>query len=42
MHFGVATRPSGPLDAHAWLDAGPVEVTGFPVQPAFVEVAYFL
>jgi len=42
MHFGVATKTDGPLEAHAWLDAGPVEVTGYPVQPAFVEVAYFL
>src|SRR5690242_4732995 len=32
MHFGVATKSDGPLDAHAWLDAGPVEVTGYPVQ----------
>lgn len=42
MHFGVAKTPGGPIDAHAWLNAGPVEVTGFPVAQSFVEMAYFL
>ncbi|MEI9997240.1 MAG: lasso peptide biosynthesis B2 protein [Rhizomicrobium sp.] len=42
MHFGVAKMADAPLAAHAWLDAGPVEVTGFPVGEGFVEVARFL
>ncbi|HEY0303238.1 MAG TPA: lasso peptide biosynthesis B2 protein [Rhizomicrobium sp.] len=42
MHFGVAKKPHEALMAHAWLNAGPVEVTGFPVGPEFVEVARFV
>jgi hypothetical protein len=42
MHFGVATRADGPMDAHAWLDAGGIEVTGYPVRSDFVEVVCFL
>ena len=42
MHFGVLKKAQEALAAHAWLDAGPVEVTGFPVGPDFVEVARFL
>ena len=42
MHFGVARPAGAPLAAHAWLDAGPVEVTGFPVGEGYVEVARFL
>ena len=42
MHFGVATHPGARMDAHAWLDAGGVEVTGYPLRPDFVEVACFL
>jgi hypothetical protein len=42
MHFGVAKNVDGPMDAHAWLDAGVVEVTGYPIRRDFVEVACFL
>jgi hypothetical protein len=42
MHFGVAKKPDGPMDAHAWLSVGAVEVTGYPVREDFVEVACFL
>ena len=42
MHFGVAKRIDEPMAAHAWLNAGPIEVTGYPVGPDFVEVARFL
>ena len=42
MHFGVAKRTDLPLEAHAWLDAGAVEVTGYPIRHDFVEVARFL
>ena len=41
MHFGVAkTREK--MDAHAWLDAGRIEVTGYPVEASYVEVARFV
>lgn len=42
MHFGVMKKPGEALAAHAWLNAGPVEVTGYPVGPEYVEVARFL
>jgi hypothetical protein len=42
MHFGVAKRTDEPLAAHAWLDSGGIEVTGYPVGGDFVEVARFL
>lgn len=41
MHFGVAKTPEK-LDAHAWLDAGRIEVTGYPVEASFIEVARFV
>lgn len=41
MHFGVAKLPDEGLSAHAWLDAGRIEVTGYPIGPEFVEVARF-
>ena len=41
MHFGVAKTPTE-LKAHAWLDAGQIEVTGYPVEASFVEVARFV
>jgi hypothetical protein len=41
MHFGVAKTPAE-LKAHAWLDAGRIEVTGYPVEAGFVEVARFV
>ena len=43
MHFGAAKGMSGrPLDAHAWLDAAGVKVTGYPVAKAFAEIACFV
>jgi hypothetical protein len=43
MHFGVAQglAHEGSLVAHAWVDAGGVEVTGYPVESRFKEVARF-
>ena len=41
MHFGVAKTIDTGLAAHAWLDAGTVEVTGFPVASEFTEIARF-
>jgi hypothetical protein len=42
MHFGVTKRLGEPLDAHAWLEAAGVEVTGYPVPDGFVEIACFV
>ncbi len=42
MHFGAARGQDKPLDAHAWLDAAGVEVTGYPVAKTFVEIACFV
>jgi hypothetical protein len=42
MHFGAARGKDKPLDAHAWLDAAGVKVTGYPVGPQFAEIACFV
>jgi Transglutaminase-like superfamily len=42
MHLGAAKRMEKPLDAHAWLDAAGVEVTGYPVAADFAEIACFV
>ncbi len=42
MHFGAAKGETKPLDAHAWLDAAGVEVTGYPVAKQFAEIACFV
>ena len=42
MHFGAARGDDKPLDAHAWLDAAGVEVTGYPVADKFAEIACFV
>ena len=42
MHFGARTGRDKPLDAHAWLDAAGVEVTGYPVEASLAEVACFV
>jgi Transglutaminase-like superfamily len=42
MHFGAAKGSEKPLDAHAWLDAAGVEVTGYPVAKTFAEIACFV
>lgn len=39
VHLGV--MKTNALAAHAWTDAGSVEVTGYPVAPGMVEVARF-
>lgn len=33
MHVGVARSDAAPFEAHAWLEAAGVEVTGYPVPP---------
>lgn len=42
LHFGAARGEKKPLDAHAWLDAAGVEVTGYPVAKGFAEIACFV
>jgi len=42
MHFGAAKGVDKPLDAHAWLDAAGVEVTGYPVAKNFAEIGCFV
>jgi len=42
LHFGAAKGEQKPLDAHAWLDAAGVEVTGYPVAAKFTEIACFV
>jgi hypothetical protein len=42
MHFGAVKGAEKPFDAHAWLDAAGVEVTGYPVAPDFAEIACFV
>jgi hypothetical protein len=41
-HFGAAKGTEKPFDAHAWLDAAGVEVTGYPVAENFAEIACFV
>jgi hypothetical protein len=42
MHFGARRETNKPLEAHAWLDAAGVEVTGYPVAPHLDEIACFV
>ena len=42
MHFGAAKSTKTAFDAHAWLDAAGVEVTGYPVAKQFAEIACFV
>ncbi len=42
LHFGAAKGRERPIDAHAWLDAAGVEVTGYPVSAQFAEIACFV
>jgi hypothetical protein len=42
LHFGVGKGKKKPLEAHAWLDAAGIEVTGYPVPKSFAEIACFV
>jgi hypothetical protein len=42
MHIGAAKGQTKPIDAHAWLDAAGVEVTGYPVEGRLAEIARFV
>jgi hypothetical protein len=38
LHLGVAKSRAAPFEAHAWLEAAGVEVTGYPVPPHLREI----
>lgn len=42
MHFGVARGADDSLQAHAWLDASGVQVTGYPIAEGFTEIGCFV
>jgi hypothetical protein len=42
MHFGAGKSEAKPIDAHAWLDAAGVKVTGYPVAPHMAELGCFI
>jgi hypothetical protein len=42
MHFGAGRGEEKPLEAHAWLDAAGVEVTGYPVPENMAEIGRFV
>jgi Transglutaminase-like superfamily len=42
MHFGATTVQTKLLDAHAWLAAAGVEVTGYPIEPRLARLACFI
>jgi Transglutaminase-like superfamily len=42
VHFGAGKGQTKLLDAHAWLDAAGVEVTGYPVEQGLAEIACFV
>jgi hypothetical protein len=42
LHFGANRTAGGPIEAHAWLDAAGVEVTGYREAKNFAEIACFV
>lgn len=42
MHFGARRNDEKPIDAHAWLDAAGVQVTGYPLNPGMIEIGCFV
>jgi hypothetical protein len=42
LRLGAGKGSQKPLDAHAWLDAAGVHVTGYPIPPGLAEVACFV
>ncbi len=42
MHFGARSTDAKPIDAHAWLDAAGVKVTGYPLPEKMGEIACFV
>jgi hypothetical protein len=42
MNFGTAKGQDKPLNAHAWIEAAGVELTGYSVGKNFAEIACFM
>lgn len=42
LYLGASRTPGGPINAHAWLDAAGVEVTGYPQAKNFAAIACFV
>ena len=42
LHFGAGKGAEKPIDAHAWLDAAGVKVTGYPIAPNLAELGCFV
>ena len=42
MHFGARSTSEKPIDAHAWLDAAGVKVTGYPLPDDMGKIACFV
>lgn len=42
VHFGARRGDEKPIDAHAWVDAAGVEVTGYPVEAGMKEIGAFV
>jgi len=42
MHFGASPSGARAIDAHAWLDAAGVKVTGYPIPRDMGEIACFV
>jgi len=42
LHLGVRDPTGTALEAHAWLDAGGLNVPGYPIDPAPTEVGRFV
>ena len=42
MHFGAHPTDANAIEAHAWLDAAGVKVTGYPISADMGEIACFV
>lgn len=42
LHFGAQITDAKPIDAHAWLDAAGVKVTGYPLPAGMHAIACFV
>jgi hypothetical protein len=42
VHFGARRSDEKPIDAHAWVDAAGVEVTGYPLVDGMTEIGAFV
>ena len=42
MHFGAGRGDEKPIDAHVWLDAAGVKVTGYPIAEDLPELGCFV